>query len=149
MTTSSEFSGSSGSAASPEATVRALLDHLAAHEVDEALALLTDDVEWRNSGVPTMRGGRVHETLRDLVGRGVTFGVRYHHVAVDGGVVLTDRTDVLGYSGWTTELRVRGTFELRDGRVAVWDDSFSWFEAAGSGLANLASVGLDLLRRAR
>lgn len=133
----------------PEATVRALLDHLAAHDIDAALALLADDVEWRNSGLPTLRGTRVHDTLRDLVGRGVTFEVRFHHLAADGAAVLTDRTDVLGYGGWTTEFGVRGTFEVRDGKVAVWDDSFSWLEAAGSGLAGLASVGLDLLRRAR
>ena len=134
---------------SPESTVRSLLDHLAAHDVDAALALLAEDVEWRNTGLPAMRGARVHGALRDLVRRGVTFEVRLHHVAADGDVVLTDRTDVLGYAGWTTEFRVRGTFELRDGKVAVWDDSFSWLEAAGSGLAGLASVGLDLLRRAR
>ena len=136
-------------AESPAAIVRALLDHLAAHDVDAAEALLAEDVEWRNSGLPTMHGPRVRDTLRDLVGRGITFEVRFHHVAVDGDVVLTDRTDVLGYAGWTTEFRVRGSFEVRDGKVAVWDDSFSWLEAAGSGLSNLAAVGMDLLRRAR
>jgi len=149
MTTSSESSGPSDPPESPEAVVRALLDHLAAHDVDAARALLADDVEWRNSGLPTMHGARVHDTLRDLVGRGITFEVRFHHVAVDRDVVLTDRTDVLGYAGWTTEFRVRGSFEVHAGKVTVWDDSFSWLEAAGSGLGSLASVGLGLLRRAR
>jgi limonene-1,2-epoxide hydrolase len=134
---------------SPEATVRALLGHLADRDVEAAVALLAEDVEWRNSGLPTLRGARVHGAIRDLVRRGVMLEVRLHHVAADGDVVLTDRTDVLGYGGWTTELAVRGRFEVRDGRVAVWDDSFSWWEAAGSSLARLASVGLDLLRRSR
>jgi limonene-1,2-epoxide hydrolase len=134
---------------SPEATVRALLDHLAARDADAALALLAEDVEWRNSGLPTIRGARVHSAIRDLVRRGVTFEVRLHRVTAVGDVVLTDRTDVLGYGGWTAELDVRGRFEVREGRIVAWHDSFSWREAAGSGLARLASVGLDLLRRSR
>jgi limonene-1,2-epoxide hydrolase len=132
---------------SSETTVRTLLEHLAAHEVDAAIALLADDVEWRNSGLPTLHGERVRSTLRDLVRRGVTFEVRFHHVATEGDVVLTDRTDVLGYAGWTSEFRVRGTFEVRDGRVAVWDDAFSWFEAAGSAVAGVANLALQALRR--
>lgn len=133
----------------PAAVVRSLLDHLGSKDVDAALELLADDVEWRNSGLPVMRGDRVRDTLRDLVGRGLTLEVRFDHVATDGDVVLTDRTDVIGFGALTSEVRVRGSFEVRDGKVAVWDDSFSWLEAAGSGLSGIASLGLDLLRRAR
>ncbi len=32
---------------------------------------------------------------------------------------------------------MRGTFEVRDGRIAVWDDAFSWLELLGSGVLGL------------
>ncbi|WP_243060136.1 limonene-1,2-epoxide hydrolase family protein [Nocardioides sp. SR21] len=123
-----------------EQIVRDFLDHLARAEVEQALVLLDPGVEWRNTGMPTYRGDKVHAMLRDMVSRGVTLQVEWHHVADSGDVVLTDRTDVLGYGSWNTSFRVRGTFELKDGRIAVWDDSFSWLELLGSGAAGLVRM---------
>lgn len=56
--------------------VRDFLEHLARTETDEALALLDPDVEWRNTGMPTFRGDRVHQMIRDMEKRGVGFEVR-------------------------------------------------------------------------
>jgi len=125
---------------SPRQTVRDFLDHLAEAETDEALALLSPEVEWRNTGLPTYRGERVHAMLRDMVGRGVVLEVEWHHAAASGNVVLTDRTDVLGLGAWRTSFRVRGTFEVRDGLIVLWDDSFSWLELLGSGMAGLGRM---------
>lgn len=123
-----------------EQTVRDFLDHLTRGEVEQALVLLDPGVEWRNTGMPTYRGDRVHAMLRDMVRRDVTLDVQWHHVAANGDVVLTDRTDVLGRGSWSTSFRVRGTFEIKDGRIAVWDDSFSWLELLGSGAAGLVRM---------
>ena len=123
-----------------ESVVRDFLDHLARHEIEQALVLLDPGVEWRNTGMPTYRGDKVHAMLRDMVRRGVTFEVEWHHIAANGNVVLTDRTDVLGYGSWSTAFRVRGTFEVKDGRIAVWDDSFSWLELLGSGAVGLVRM---------
>lgn len=125
---------------SPETVVRDFLDHLARTETEEALALLDPEVEWRNTGLPTYRGKRVHAMIRDMGRRGVTFDVQWHHVGADGDVVLTDRTDVLGYGSWSTSFRVRGTFEVRDGRIVLWDDAFSWLQLLGSGAAGLGRM---------
>lgn len=125
---------------SPRQTVHDFLEHLAKAETDEALALLSPEVEWRNTGLPTYRGDRVHAMLRDMVRRGITFQVEWHHAAASGAVVLTDRTDVLGYGSWSTSFRVRGTFEVRDGLIVLWDDSFSWLELLGSGMAGLGRM---------
>ncbi len=121
----------------PESVVRDLLEHLAANEVEEAVELLDVDVVWRNTLMPTFRGPQVAKTLRDMVARGIGFEVVFHHVAATDGVVLTDRTDVLTYGPWRSDFSVRGTFEVRDGKVAVWDDAFSWVDVISSGVVGL------------
>jgi limonene-1,2-epoxide hydrolase len=121
-----------------DTVVRELLDHLAAGEVEEAIELLDVDVVWRNTFLPTFRGPQVAKALRDMVARGIDFEVVHRHIATDGDVVLTDRTDVLSYGPWRSEFWVRGTFEVRDGKVVLWDDAFSWVDALGSGVLGLA-----------
>ncbi len=125
---------------SAEQTVRDFLEHLARAESEQALALLAPDVEWRNTGMPTFRGERVHQMLRDMERRGVGFDVRWRHVAATGDTVLTDRTDVITYSGWETSFGVRGTFTVTDGRITLWDDAFSWLELLASGVVGLGRV---------
>ena len=110
----------------PAQIVRDLLSHLAEGRSDAAIALLDEEVEWRNSGLPTVRGrDRVGGMLRDMEKRGIGFEVRMHHLAADGDIVLTDRTDLLRYGRLESEFWVCGTFRVRDGRVLLWDDHFS------------------------
>jgi limonene-1,2-epoxide hydrolase len=128
------------SAEAAESTVRTFLEHLSRAETDEALALLDPEVEWRNTGMPAFRGERVHRMLRDLARRGVGFDVEWHHVAATGDTVLTDRTDVIRIGPWQTSFAVRGTFEVRDGRIVLWDDAFSWLHVLESGVLGLARM---------
>ena len=121
----------------PETVVRDLLDKLAAGDVDGAIELLDADVVWRNTYLPTFRGPQVAEQLRGMVARGIGFEVVHHHIAATGDVVLTDRTDVLTFGRWRSEFWVRGTFEVRNGKVVLWDDAFSWADVLGSGLTGL------------
>mgnify|MGYP001028201519 CR=1 FL=1 len=120
--------------------VRAFLEHLARAETEAALALLDPEVEWRNTAMPTFRGERVHQMIADMEKRGVGFDVRWRHVAADGETVLTDRTDVITYAGWQTSFGVRGTFVVREGRITLWDDAFSWLELLASGVVGLGRV---------
>jgi limonene-1,2-epoxide hydrolase len=107
------------------AVVETFLNLLEQGRADEAVALLAPDVEWRNTGMPTIHGKRVFAMLRDMGKRGVGFRVDMHHIAANGDVVLTDRTDYLSYRKWESSFWVCGTFELRDGLITVWDDHFS------------------------
>lgn len=108
------------------AVVRDFLEALAVPDSDRALALLSPDVEWRNTGLPTLRGKRVFGALRDMERRGVGFGVEIHGIAAgEAGLVLTDRTDYLWKGPVKTGFWVRGTFTVRDGLITVWDDAFS------------------------
>lgn len=105
--------------------VRRFLELLEDGDADGAVALLSADVVWRNTGLPTVRGRRVGGMLRDMQRRGIGFEARLHHIAADGDIVLTDRTDVLRYKRWESAFWVCGTFEVRDGLIVLWDDHFS------------------------
>ena len=107
-------------------------------DADAAVELMDPEIEWRNTGLPTFRGARVHEMFKDMVRRGFGFTVKVHHVASDGGIVLTDRTDVLTYGRWSASFWVRGTFEVREGKIVLWDDAFSWGDFIRASLVGLA-----------
>ncbi|WP_323794490.1 limonene-1,2-epoxide hydrolase family protein [Nocardioides sp.] len=117
--------------------VRSCLTALQEGDVEAAQALLDPEVEWRNSGLPTVRGRRAHQALRDMIERGIGFEAELHHLAADGDVVLTDRTDVLTYRRFRTQFWVCGTFEVRDGRIVLWDDHFSLTNFVGAGVLGL------------
>jgi limonene-1,2-epoxide hydrolase len=110
----------------PEAVVRRLFELLNAKEAATAADLLADDMEWRNTGLPTVRGGRrVGGMLRDMERRRISFSADLHHVAADGDVVLTERTDYLGRGRFVADFWVCGTFRVEDGRITLWDDHFA------------------------
>ena len=54
--------------------------------------------------------------------------------------MLTDRTDVIAVGSWETSFGVRGTFEVRDGLITLWDDAFSWLELLQSGALGLVKM---------
>ena len=107
------------------AVVRDFLTALAEPDTERATSLLSPDIVWLNTGLPTFRGSRVHGMLRDMERRNVGFDVEIHHVAADGEIVLTDRTDVLVFGPVRTAFWVCGTFTVRDGVIVRWDDHFS------------------------
>lgn len=107
------------------AVVERFLTALTHSDVDTAVALTTDDLVWHNVGVPPLRGARAVQALQGLARPWMRFDVILHNVTSDGSVVLTERTDLLALGPVTLEFWVCGTFELRDGKVAVWRDYFS------------------------
>jgi limonene-1,2-epoxide hydrolase len=126
----------------PEAVVRRFFELLIAREAAAAAELLADDVEWRNTGMPTIRGARlVGRMLRDLERRRITFSADLHHVAADGPIVLTERTDYLGAGPFTADFWVCGTFRVENGRIVLWDDHFSWGNVlVGTGRGALRAI---------
>ncbi|WP_300641529.1 limonene-1,2-epoxide hydrolase family protein [Nocardioides sp.] len=122
--------------------VTTFLDALAAGDSRTAVDLLDSDVEWRNTGLPTLRGRRATGALLGMEKRRVGFGYEMHAVAVsaDGDSVLTDRTDWITLGRFRTDFWVRGTFTLREGRILVWDDAFSMGSFATGSLRGLLRV---------
>ena len=127
----------------PIAVVRSFFDLLRTEQAEGAVGLLTEDVEWRNTNMPTLRGRKVGSMLLDMERRGVGFEAITHKIAANGGTVLTERTDVLRYGRWESRFWVCGTFEVVNGRIALWDDHFSMGNVVGASLKGLAG----LLRR--
>jgi limonene-1,2-epoxide hydrolase len=124
----------------------AFLEAIADRDLNSAFDLLTEDAEWINVSLPAVRGkARIERLCRTLDGRG-HFRVHFHNVAVKGNVVLTERTDALGVGRFEQRFWVYGRFELRDGKIAVWRDSFDWLDVLVSlvrAAAGMVSPGLN------
>lgn len=111
----------------PIEVVRRFLGALERLDVDAAVDLLTDDVVYQNVPFPPARGlDAVERQLRWMVRHGDGFEVDWLNVAADGGTVLTERDDVLVVGPVRARFWVCGTFEVRDGRIALWRDRFDF-----------------------
>ena len=146
MTTASIHNGNA-TAASARVAVD-FLEALAAADIPRAMELLTDDAVWINVSLPTVRGRRRIERLtRFGYDRGARFRVHFHNVAANGNVVLTERSDAIGLGRFEQRFWVYGRFEVRDGQIAVWRDSFDWADYGISILRGLAGIASPRLNR--
>ena len=90
----------------------------------------------------------VEKQLRFMAKYGSGFEARTHHIAADGNVVLTERTDVLRRGAWEAEFWVCGTFEVEAGRIVLWRDYFDWttvLAASAKGAGRVALAGARTL----
>ncbi len=119
--------------------VLAFLRALTEFDLDEALDLVTEDLEYVNVSLPTIRGRRgLDRAFRPLL-RPDRFGFNVHlnHVATEGSVVLTDRIDEINFRRFASRFWVYGRWVVRDGQIAVWRDSFDWLDVT---VANVRGV---------
>jgi len=131
--------GMTSRAASAAATRRALLD--------AAADLLDERVRYVNVGLPAIRGRRrTIEVLRPLGRRGLGFEVYLHGVAANGSTVLTDRTDVLVLGPVRWQFWVAGRFDVQDGRITLWRDSFDYLDTLRGFARGVAGAVLPPLR---
>jgi limonene-1,2-epoxide hydrolase len=113
--------------AAPVVLVRRFLDLLAADEIDKAVDLLAEGVEYVNVGMPMIRGReRVRRIFRATLRLGGGFEVYMHSISADGASVLTERTDVLKFGPLRIQLWVCGRFDLHDGQIVLWRDYFDY-----------------------
>lgn len=137
-------------ATSPSLITREFLEALQAEELDRAMALLDKDVVYTNVSLPTINGrDSVHRLFRRLLGP-VGFRVYFHAVGAaddDPTVILTERTDALVFGPVFVQFWVYGRFEVRDGQITLWRDSFDWRDITMGLLRGLVGAALPFVRR--
>ena len=133
----------------PGEIVRSFLIALQVGELDNALELLADDVVYTNVPLPTVRGRRrVDRLFRPALERWHGgFRVHFHNVAVTGNTVLTERTDELVLGRVKQRIWVYGRFEVSDGKITLWRDSFDWFDVLVGLVRGLAGALVPALNR--
>jgi limonene-1,2-epoxide hydrolase len=115
----------------PLDVVEAFLVAFAAMDFDEALTHLSDDAEYTNIPMGTVRG---HAGVREVLG---PFFTPIHEneflllrKAADGPVVFLERLDRHRLDHGWRELPVNSVFEVHDGKITVWRDYFDLLTAA-------------------
>ncbi|PTR30369.1 limonene-1,2-epoxide hydrolase [Rhodococcus sp. OK519] len=128
--------------------IRVVEDFFAAltdRDVDRAVGYLTPDMVWQNTTLPTLRGRSAVRRALSFANRpALRFEAEMRNIAGDSETVLTERIDTLFVGPLRSTFWVCGTFELRDGRIAVWRDRFSWGNVA---VGTVTATARSLLRR--
>jgi limonene-1,2-epoxide hydrolase len=123
-----------GANSAPTSVVERFLELLRLGDVDGAVELLAVDVEYKNVGLPTVRGReRTRRLFRATLGRpGAGFEVYLHTISADGSSVLTERTDVLKFGRLRIQFWVCGRFDVHDGQIVLWRDYFDQMNIAAA-----------------
>jgi len=94
--------------------------HWNANRLDDAMAMLTEDVIYDNVPFPDIIGRENTRAFHTGFGIGTDFTVDWQvtHIAAAGNVVLNERIDVFTHqSGGTITLPVMGTLTIENGEI--------------------------------
>jgi limonene-1,2-epoxide hydrolase len=131
----------------PQAVVEAFLAALANNDFASADALMDPDIVYTNVGLPTIRGSRrVVKFLAPMARFDNAFEVYLHSVTTDGGIVATERTDVLNFGPLRLQFWVWGRFDVRDGRITLWRDAYDYLDMTRALLRGLLGIVIAPLR---
>lgn len=125
----------------PQAVAEAFMAALAAGDSALAASLVDDDISYVNVGLPELRGRVEMDKVFRLLDRpGAGFEVYLHAISADGPVVLTERTDVLLIGRLRLQFWVWGRFDVHDGKITLWRDSFDFVDIARSVVRGLVAM---------
>lgn len=109
----------------PVEVVNAFIDGIVRKDLDAALALAAEDIEYDNVPMPTVHGhDGVRSFLEPLIAGVDEVEFVIHRQLADGDTVMNERTDRFRVGETWLELPVMGVFVVRDGRVSLWRDYF-------------------------
>ena len=130
----------------PKAVVEAYLAALDEGDTATAATLIAEDVSYVNVGLPSVQGRKEMAKVFALLDRpSAAFEVYLHAISADGPVVLTERTDVLVFGRLRAQFWVWGRFEVHDGKITLWRDSFDYLDLVRGFLRGLAGVLIPAL----
>lgn len=101
--------------------------HWSANRIEDALAMLSDDVLYDNVPLPDIIGRDNVRKFHADFGVGTAFKVDWAvtNIAASGNIVLNERIDVFIHeSGAKITLPVMGTVTVENGEISVWRDYF-------------------------
>lgn len=101
--------------------------HWSANRVDDAIAMLSEDVLYDNVPFPDILGRESVRKFHADFGLGTVFTVDWKvtAIAAAGNVVLNERIDVFTHeSGASITLPVMGTITVENAMITVWRDYF-------------------------
>ncbi len=131
----------------PRDVVEAFLDALADSDLERASELIDDNIDYVNVSLPTIRGrDRVLRALSLMDRPSASFEVYVHAISASGPTVLTERTDVLSFGRFRSQFWVSGRFDVVDGRITLWRDSFDYLDLLGATFRGLVAVAVPSLR---
>jgi limonene-1,2-epoxide hydrolase len=85
----------------------------------------SDDVVYHNIPMDPAVGIDATMAVIDMfMNMAESLDFEIHHLASDGSVVLTERTDTFTMKGKTAPLPVMGAFHVVDGKITAWRDYF-------------------------
>jgi limonene-1,2-epoxide hydrolase len=109
----------------PAETVDEFIRRITSDDLDGALDLCADDLEYDNVPMPTLHGkDAAREFLSQMAGEHVRIEWTVHRQAAQGALVLNERTDEFWFGDLHIALPVAGVFEVHDGRITLWRDYF-------------------------
>lgn len=107
-----------------DALVRAFLHAWELRDTELILDRLTDDAVYHAMPLdPIIRKDALRAWVRSREGSPAPTIV-IHHQAVNGDVVMNERTDHLVLNGRPVTLQICAVFELDDGRIRAWREYF-------------------------
>lgn len=113
--------------ANPIEIATTFFEHWSANRIQEALAMLSEDVLYDNVPFPNIVGRENVRKFHHDFGVGTTFKVEWRvtHIAASGNVVLNERMDIFTHeSGGQIRIPVMGTVTVVNGIITVWRDYF-------------------------
>lgn len=107
-------------------TVNEFIRLIDAKDIEGAVALCADDVEYDNVPMGKNLGrAAVLEFLMPMVAGVDEVQFIVHRQAATGNVVINERTDRFTKGGVSADIAVAGVFEVDDeGRIVLWRDYF-------------------------
>ncbi|MEO9636106.1 MAG: limonene-1,2-epoxide hydrolase family protein [Parasphingorhabdus sp.] len=98
-------------------------------DYDAIYAAMAEDIFYHNIPMEPCVGLGAVKAFFDGSGMG-SEGAEWivHHIVAEGDTVLTERTDKFKINGQWIAIRVMGTFEMREGKIAKWRDYFDLAE---------------------
>ena len=103
----------------PTQTIEAFIAAWDAYDLEKIYSFMAEDIEWTDMPLSTVKGIDQVRAKMDMFPGGEACGFDTHHIAANGNIVLTERTDWFQMKGKKRTIRVMGTFELNDeGKIA-------------------------------